>query len=157
MFDTHLVIRTDNRSLQETPDAFNAISVNIANNPFVSRVINPFVLSVSILDSPISRHFVGVNCFRIRFRIVMNKLVQRCLVSVRNNLQANLALSLDCSNSNSFVALVAASHSPHLAADIGFIDFDNASQKLAVNLTHSGTDTMAEIPRCFVSNAKRSL
>jgi hypothetical protein len=45
----------------------------------------------------------------------------------------------------------------HLSADIGFIDFDNSSEKLTVNLSHGGTDAVAEIPSSLISNVKRSL
>src|SRR5207244_2560329 len=43
------------------------------------------------------------------------------------------------------------------AADIGFIDFYNPSQKLAVNLPHGSSDAETQIPSCLVSDAKRAL
>src|SRR5438094_10421565 len=157
MFDTHLMIRTDDRTLQEAPDAFDAVSVNITYNPFILRVINPFMLCVGIVNSPIRWHFVRVNRFGVRRSVVMDKLVQGRLVSVRDNLQPNLSGALNCSNSDSLVPFVAASQSTHLSADIGFINFHDAAQKLAVDLAHGRSDTVAEIPSRLVSNAKRSL
>src|SRR5205823_8543960 len=91
MLDTHLMIRTDDRTLQEAPDAFDAVSVNITYNPFILRVINPFMLCVGIVNSPIRWHFVRVNRFGVRRSVVMDKLVQGRLVSVRDNLQRNLS------------------------------------------------------------------
>src|SRR6266487_446914 len=157
MLNTHLMIRADDRPLQEAPNAFDAVSVNVSNNPFLSRVINPLVFCVRIFNSPISGHFIGVDRFRVRSGVVVNKLVQRSLVSVRNNLEANLALSLDCSDCDSLVTLVAASHPANLSANVGFIYFYNSAQKFAVNLAHGCSDAMTEIPRGFVSNSKRAL
>src|SRR5437870_1713314 len=157
MSDTHLMIGTDDRTLEKAPNAFDAISVNVANNPFLSGVINPLMFRVGVLNSPVSWHFIGVDRFCIRCSVIMDKLVQRCFVGVRNNLQSNLAFALYRSDSDSFIALVTASHPAHLASDVGFIDFDNASKKLTVNLTHGCTDAMAEIPSRFVSDAKRPL
>jgi hypothetical protein len=61
---------------------------------------------------------------------------------------------LNRTDSDSLVPFVAASVSPHLPADIGFINFDNASQKLAVNLSHGRTYAVTEIPSRFIGNAK---
>src|SRR5438067_5561494 len=131
MFDTHLMIRPDDRTLQEAPNALNAVSVNIANNPFFGRVISPLVLGVGIFDSPIRWHFIGVDRFRVRCGVVMDKLMKHGLSSVGDDLQANHAVALDCSDSDSLVTLAV---STHLPADVRFIHFYNPSKKLAVNL-----------------------
>src|SRR6266487_4515363 len=107
MLYTYLMIRTNDRTLKQAPNALDAVSMNISNNPLFSGVIKPLVLSVGIFNSPIGGHFVGIDRFRVRCRVVVNKLVQRCFVSVRNNLQANLSGALDCPDSNGLVALVA--------------------------------------------------
>src|SRR5439155_24556472 len=48
-------------------------------------------------------------------------------------------------------------HTTHLAANIRFINFHDASQKFTVNLAHGRSDAVAQIPSRLVSNAKRSL
>src|SRR5437868_1860412 len=116
MFDTHLMIRPDDRPLEQAPNALDAVSVNVANNPFLLRVINPLVLRVGILDSPIRWHLVCVDRLCVWCGVIVNKLVKHGLGSVRDNLQANLALPLDGSDSDSLISLVAASHSAHLSA-----------------------------------------
>ena len=110
MLDTHLMIRTDDRTLKQAPDALNAVSMNIANNPFLGGVINPLVFRVGILNSPIRWHFVGVDRFRVRRGVVVDELVQHGLGRVRDDLQSNHAVALNGSNSDSLVALVTASH-----------------------------------------------
>src|SRR5437773_11540149 len=157
MLDAHLMIRADNGSLQKAPNALDTVSMNVADNPFLLRVINPLVLRVGILNSPIRGHFVSVDRFRVWRGVIVDKLVKHSLSGVRDNLEANLAFALDGSDSDSFVAFVAASHSAHLPADISFIDFHNAPQKLAVNLAHGSADAVAEITSRLVSNAECSL
>src|SRR6266446_7484498 len=121
MFDTHLMIRADNRSLKEAPNALNSVGVNVADNAFLRRVIYPPMFHVGIFNSPISGHFVRIDRFRVRRSVLVNELVKHGLSSIRDNLQPNLALALHGSNGDSFVALVASSHTTHLTSDIGFI------------------------------------
>src|SRR5260370_31575116 len=136
MFDTHLMIRADDRAFKQAPHAFDAIGMNVANNPFLCGVINPSVLRVCILDGPVSGHFVGVDRFRVWCGVLVNELVKRGLSSMWNDLQPNLALALDGSDSDCLVSLVTSPMPMNFTADIGFIHFDNTSEKLAVNLAH---------------------
>src|SRR5439155_10931162 len=119
--------------------------------------INPLMLRVGILNSPIRGHFVCVDRFRIWRGVIVDKLVKHGLSGVRNNLKANLAFALDGSDSDSFVPFVAASHSTHLPADVGFVYFDHSAQKLAVNLAHGSADSVTEIPSRLVRHVKRAL
>src|SRR6266481_27736 len=144
MLNTHLVIRADNGTLQQAPNALNSASVNVAHTPFFGSVIDPAMLCVGVLNTPISWYFVRVDRFRVWRGVLVNELVKHGLSSMWNDLQPNLALALHGSNGDSFVALVASSHATHLPADIGFIHFNNASQKLTVNLAHRGANTVAE-------------
>src|SRR5205807_2351690 len=150
------MIGADDRTLEQAPYALDAVCVNVTNNPFLGRVINPFVLSVGIFNSPIRGHFISVDRFRIRCSIVMDELMQYSFCGVRNDLKPDLALSLNGSDSDSLVTLVTPAVSPHLSAYISFVNFNNSTKKFSVNLAHSSTDTMAEIPSSFVRNAKRS-
>src|SRR6266496_1122177 len=103
MFDAHLMIGADDRPLQEAPDALDAVGVNITNNPFLSGVINPPMLRVGIFDAPIRWHFIRVDRFRVRRGVIVNELVENDLSGVRDNLEANLSLALDGSDSDSFI------------------------------------------------------
>src|SRR5207247_5841021 len=94
-----IIIPADNRALREAPNAFDAISVNVANNPFFLRVINPLMLRVGILNSPIRGHFVCVDRFRVWRGVIVNELVENDFGGIRDNLQPNLSLSLVGSDS----------------------------------------------------------
>src|SRR5947207_11432934 len=130
MFDTNLVTGTDDRTLQEAPNALDAVGVNVADNPFLNRVINGAMLRVGIFNSPIGRKLIGIDGFRVWRGVVANKLLQNVFGRMRYDLQPNHAAALDCSNRDSLIRLVATSMPSHLAANIRFIDFHDAPQKV---------------------------
>src|SRR5437762_288202 len=94
MLDTHLMVRTDNGTLQQAPNTLDSVCMNVANNPLLGRVINPLVFRVGVFNSPISWHFIRVDRFRIRRGIVADKLPQYALRCVWNYLQPNHAVAL---------------------------------------------------------------
>jgi len=71
MLDTHFMVGTDDRTLEQVPHALDTVSVNVANNPLFLRVINPLVFRVGIFNSPIRGRFVGV-----RRCVVVDELMQ---------------------------------------------------------------------------------
>ena len=157
MLNAHLMIRTDDGALEQAPDALNAVSVNVADNPFLGRVVNPMVLRVGILNAPIGRKLVGVDRFRVGRGVVVNELVQGRLVRVLDDLKPNLSRRWTAPMAIALFPFVAAAHPAHLPADVGFVHFDNAPQKLGVNLAHGSADAMAEMPRGLIGNVQRAL
>jgi len=121
MLDTHLMIGTYDGTLEQAPDTFNAVGVNVSNNPFLNRVSNDAMLSVGVFDSPVGREFVSVDRFCIGRGIVLNELMKRWLVRMGNDLQSNFALSLHGSDGDSFVSLVSTSHAAHPAQKMGAV------------------------------------
>src|SRR5260370_3611019 len=157
MLNAHFMVRTNDRTLQEAPNALDAVGVNIADNPFLGEVINPSVLRVGIFDSPISRHFVRVDRFRVRRGIIVNELVKHGLSSVRDNLQTNLSLALDGSDCDGLIAFVTSPHAASLSPHVSLVHFNNSAQKLSVNVSHGSPDSMAEIPSRLVGDVYRPL
>lgn len=77
MFDAYLMITADNRALQEAPDAFHSVSVNVATNPFLRAMANAFVARVHIFNSPIGRKLISVDRLSVGCGVVVNELVKR--------------------------------------------------------------------------------
>ena len=50
VLDAHLMIRTDNASLEEAPDALYGVCVNITADPFVVRMRHRLVFGVLVTD-----------------------------------------------------------------------------------------------------------
>ena len=65
-------------------------------------------------------------------------------------------MALNGSDNDSLVPLVAVSHPVSLPANVGFVHFHNSLQKISADFAHRGTNTVAEIPRCFVGDFDRS-
>jgi len=65
------MIGANDGTLKQAPNALNAVSVNITDNPLFLRVINPLVFGVGIFNSPIRGRSVGV-----RRCVVVDELMQ---------------------------------------------------------------------------------
>src|SRR5687767_3813599 len=61
MLSGELVIRTDYRPVEEAPNAFHGVRMNVAMDPLVVRVGNPPMLRVPITQVGIGNAIVGVN------------------------------------------------------------------------------------------------
>ena len=66
MFSRDFMIRTDNRTLEETPYVLNCVGMDITPNPFLSTVVDCLMPSVLVSDTIISRPIIGIDSFRIR-------------------------------------------------------------------------------------------
>jgi hypothetical protein len=58
MLHRKLMVRADNRAVEEAPDALNRVRVNVAPNPLFRRVVNPLMARVFVAASTIGA--VGV-------------------------------------------------------------------------------------------------
>ena len=57
-----LVERSDDRALEEAPDAFNAVGVDVAQDPFLFGVPDGLMAGVVVSDPEVGLEFVGVDC-----------------------------------------------------------------------------------------------
>src|SRR5437762_1987272 len=120
MFNTNLMIRADDRTLEQAPNAFDAVSVNVANNPFLNRVVHRPMLRVGTFNSYIGRKLIGIDRFRVRGGVIADKLLQNVFSRVRDNLQPNHTATLYGSNGDCLSRFVAATMPANMTADIGF-------------------------------------
>ena len=61
MLSGHLVERTDDGTLEQRPDAFDGVGVNVADGPFLDGVVDRLVTSVVVCDAQVGGQFVGVD------------------------------------------------------------------------------------------------
>jgi hypothetical protein len=106
MLHAHLMIRPDNRPLQEAPDALYAVCVNVPANPFLRAVANALMARVRIGNAKVCRKLVRVDRLRVRGGVVQNELVEIGLRGVRDDLQPNLTAALNGSDGDGLVSLV---------------------------------------------------
>ena len=76
MLDAHLVERTHERTLEQTPDAFDTVCVNITHNPFIFRMPNSLMARVVVSDSDIRPHFIRIDGFCFILHGSMNEIME---------------------------------------------------------------------------------
>ena len=104
MFSGDLMIRTDNRSLEERPNALNRVGVNIATYPFLNRMVDSVMLSICISHALISRKLVGVNVLGLIGKAFFYESVQCCSIGMADDSQPDIAGERDPSITGSFGA-----------------------------------------------------
>ena len=70
MFGREFMIRTNNRTLKETPDVLNSIGVDITTHPFLSTMVDCLVSSVVVSNTIISRPIIGIDSLSVRCGMV---------------------------------------------------------------------------------------
>jgi len=159
MLDAHFMERTHERTLEQAPDALDTVCVNITDNPLILRMPHSLMARIVISDSDIRPHFICIYGLCFVFHSSMDEIMESIALDVWNALYANLAPALDGSHDPRFVALVGMAFTLHFAAYERFINFHDSKEGRAFKrlISHSLTDSVAEIPSRFVGNAKRSL
>src|SRR5579864_502080 len=121
MLYAHLMIGANQAALEQRPDAFHAVRVNITAHPFLGTVIDTFVFSVLVLDSGITRILVGHDPLRFVGNHLFDKSVKdflgRLLATL--SLQMNMATAFDSAKHHSLVSDISAANMTTLAANIG--------------------------------------
>ena len=153
---TDLVECSDDASLEQGPDAFDAIGMNVTHSPFLSRVVNSFVSGVLGCNAQVRSKFVCVNGFRFVFDCPSNEVMQCLAFGVGDTLQANAAISLNSTSNPSLVALVGSSFALSPTANQGFVYLNDSQEGWPIKgvVAHCLTDAMAEIPSSLVGYAQ---
>ena len=157
MLAAHLVESADDRTLEQAPHAFDTVSVHVAHDPFLDRVIDGLVAGVVVGDPQIGLEFVGVDGFGLVLDSAGDEVMKCFLLHIGDAFQANVALSLDGTSDNGLVARVAASTCPSPCPPTKrFIHLNNPDQRRATErvVAHGLTDAVAEMPSCAISYPK---
>lgn len=157
MLHADVVIRADDRPLEQAPDALDAVRMNVSAHPFLYAVIDALVLRVLIGNTEIGGKLIGVDGFRVGSGVFGNEFVKHFLAGMLDDLKANLAPALHGSDGDSLVPLVSVAHTACLATNVGFVNLYNAPQKRTIGVPQRRTDAMAQMPSGLVGDAQRPL
>ena len=159
VLDAHLVERAHERTLEEAPDAFDAVCMNVSHDPFILGMSHGFMARIMVGDADIRPQFIRVNGFGFVFYVALDKIMERSALDIGNALDADFASALDGSRNPRLVALVGMALALHLATYKRFVDFYDSKERGAFKrlVSHRLPDSVAKIPSCFVGNAKRPL
>src|SRR6266536_1802635 len=163
------MIRTNDRSLEQTPDVFESIGVSKAAHVFALVMINRNMDRVVITNSKISKGAVSRNDFGLVGQFCFQERAKRSFVNTVLAAvgQSNVAVAFNRAKDHALAdrALLASfafgcMHPLHLAAYEGFIAFNKAAVKTKqryVRILNRFADTMTKIPRRFVCHAQHAL
>lgn len=159
VLDAHLMESPGHRPLEQRPHGFDAVGVNLSDNPLFFGVIDRPMTGVGVLDSNVGFQLVGVNRFGLILHRTLDKVMQGVASDVRDSLKPNLTSTLDGSGNPGLVSLIGVTLALRRATYKRFVYFNNSEQCWAVKrvVAHRFADSMAEIPRRLVGHIKRTL
>src|ERR1019366_780778 len=150
MLGAYLVPTSHDAALEQRECGLNSVRVNVGSeaNILFPRVIHSlmFVTADSLL---IGRKFIGHDHINVAADVLLDVPRQSSGLGILSVEETQIAITLPNPDDHFFrVALTApaASITALLSADIGFIHLDSTVQHGAINLSHSATNAMAEIP-----------
>jgi hypothetical protein len=128
MLDTHMMKCTDNRPLQEAPDAFNGVGVNLSPDIFILGVIDGFMPGVMVSNASVGRPFLGEDRYRFRGDVLQGDFVEGLAGPVSSDLEYDFPTTLHDSH-QSLVTLVASTPPFSFATYKCFVHFDDAGHQ----------------------------
>ena len=159
MLDAHLVEGSDDRTLEQRPNALDAIGVDIAHHPFLGRVAHSFMARVVIRNPEVRLQLIGVNGLSLILDRSMDEPVQGVAFDIGDALDTDLPSTLDGTCDPGLVTLVGMALAFRLATYQCLIYFDDAQERGASEgvVSHGLADAVAQIPgRAVGADAKRS-
>ena len=159
MLSAHLVKRPYDGTLEQGPDALDAVGVHVADNPLFLGMPDGFMPGVMVRDSEIGFQLVGVDGFRFVLDGAPDKVMERPPFDVGDALDADVPPPLDGPGDPGLVSLVGSPLVLCPASYKRFVHFHDAEQRWPLKriVAHSLPDSVAEIPGRPVGDAEGSL
>src|ERR1035437_8022234 len=165
MLGANLVPRSDDAALEQREGILCRVRMNIGSNPDVFSSTVVYLLMgrghVGFTHGrAIDVEVIGHNHVNGLRYVLAEVLCQCSRLHVLCVEETKSTTALSDADYDLFVGSTATlmdALSASLASNIGFVHFDSTVQHGAVNLCHSSTDAMTEIPCSFVANSERPL
>jgi hypothetical protein len=160
IFFAHVVVRADHATLQERPERFDIVRVDLAAHVLKCLVVYGLVRKC-LMQLLITRAFVRRNQIDFLRNHLADESRHGNSRGIFDNLASEIALARDRADDGNLadrttaLQLEALAQWPVsvLAADIGLVHFDNTHQLLEVGIVHRSAQAMAHIPRRLVGLA----
>jgi hypothetical protein len=151
------VERANNAALNQRPETFNRVGVNGTDDIFLRLVANETVRKF-FSECVVSPQVVsGEQADFVRDGFA-DEADQRCAVAMLNDPRNDVTLALDCANDSNLagasatraaIALVPMAIAS-LSTDVGFVNFDNASEFVGLVFTEASADAVAHVERGLI-------
>jgi hypothetical protein len=162
IFRAYVVIGAHHSTLQETPEVFDIVRVNFAANVLARFVIHG-LMPVGLAQIAIAAAFIRSDQTDAIRDNISNEGAERVGGSIFDDLADQIAFTRNRADDGGFAGMGSAAaaiflaHLPMsvslLAADIGFVHFDDPHQLLEIWIVHRSAQTMAHIPSRLVGLA----
>ena len=149
MLDAHVMECSDNRPLEQTPHAFDAVGVDLADNPLLRGVAHGLVYGVVISNPHVGLQLIGVNGLGLILDGSTNEIVEGSLPDIGDALDSDLAsLPLDGTGHPSLAFLASRSYFAPLSTYQCFVHFDDTEQGGSNKgiVAHGLADAVAQVP-----------
>jgi hypothetical protein len=154
---THVVIRPDDATLEQTPERIDALGMNFAAYILACGMSYRVVLVAQCSKIFIAGVVIGRDQIHFPADGFSDKAIKRGRISVFDHLTYDIAFARDRADNGRFVAAesaLAAFLIPVailiLATKVGLVHLDNTHELTKIGIFHSRTEPMAHIERCAV-------
>ena len=148
MLGAHLVERADDGALEQAPDTFNAVGVDVADDPFLGTMVDGLMAGVSVADANVALEFIGVDRLGLVAHGALDEGMERGLTDVWDALDTDAAAALDGPCYPVLVVPVGAALTLDPATYERLIYFHDSDQCGAGEgvVTHRFADAVAQVP-----------
>jgi hypothetical protein len=158
IFLAHVMVRSYHAPLEQRPERFDCVRVDVAAHILASRVSDKLMLTIVDADGVVSAELIRDHERRMRLRYFAHESGQRIRVSALDDLTDHISFASDCANdcylsgrgtAGSLDAIFAVAILVQ-AANESLIDFDDPHQLAELRILHSGAQTHAHVPRGLI-------
>src|SRR5581483_3017803 len=153
-------------TLEQRERRFDRVGMNVAFDVDASRVLDGFVLRPHVPEqgrrgiikrTRVAAGIVRDDDFHVPTDVFLNELCQRPTFDILDMEEPQIAVSLSNAEHDVFVGSTSTLPALFDSANVGFIQFNRASQWRTFSGRHSKPNAMAEKPRSLVAHADGSL
>jgi len=162
IFFTDVVMRSNNTTLQQAPERFDVVGMDLTAYIFACPMGDDFV-RIEVPQIAVSAPFIRRDQANFVGDGLFNKQTQGVSGRVLDHLTDHVALTRDRADHGRLAGMSGTATAILLtilpvpiflfAADIGFVHFDDAHQLLELRVFHRGSQPMAHVPRRLVCTA----
>src|SRR3990172_4799440 len=159
----YIVVCAHNPALQQAPEVVDVAGVNSADHVLMSHVAYGSVPVSQAIQVTIAARIISGHEINLLADCLLNKTVKCFGISLLNHLADHVSLAADSANLRCLVSaasnmvLFAPVPILVLAADVGFIGFNDAHKLLKLFVLHPGPESMAHIPCRGIGSANLPL
>ncbi len=145
----HLVEGSDNGTLEQAPHAFDAVGVDLSDNPLLGGMAHSLVYGVVIFNPHVRLQLIGVNRLSLILNCSMDEIMESVTLDIGDALDSDLsAVPLDGTGHPYLAFLATRSDVAFLSTDQGFVHFHDPEQGRSLKgiIAHGLTDAVGQVP-----------